>query len=200
MVFFVRASSAGQLSLDAKNTVLKAFSGRLRERWESRYGLITAESMDLLVIQSALQPLRPKYLKELRLFLQRNRSCDFVVSGFDGFLLDRDAIKSILSILKDLDLGLIIYRAEKDKFYRIDIHIVIAVQSGLAHPHTLDPASQHFFTQFQQGAKIRKQLSRINKKRVRLFPFRNTLRRKAIQPVVDDFQQCRCPVCLADFT
>jgi hypothetical protein len=83
-------------------------------------------------VQSALLPLYPKYLEELRPFLVRNHYCDFIISGFDGFLLNGNAIKSILSMLGDLDLGLIVYRTEKDKFYRIDIQMVIAVLSGVA--------------------------------------------------------------------
>jgi hypothetical protein len=35
-------------------------------------------------------------------------------------------------MLADLDLGLIVYRTEKDEFYRIDIQMVIAVLSGVA--------------------------------------------------------------------
>jgi hypothetical protein len=70
-------------------------------------------------VQSALLPLRPKYLEGLRPFLVRNHYCDFVISGFDGSLLNGNAIKSILSMLGDLESGLIVYCTEK--FYRIDI-------------------------------------------------------------------------------
>lgn len=63
-----------------------------------------------------------------------------MISGFDGFPLNEKGIKSILSVAGVLDLGLIVYRTEKDKTYQIDVQMVIAALSGATPPHTLDPA------------------------------------------------------------
>jgi hypothetical protein len=81
----------------------------------------------------------------------------------------------VYSMLGDLDLGLIVYRTEKDKFYRIDIQMVIAVFIRIPWTLLRKRSSLGSSKESKFGSNYRGYA-----KRARLFLRRNRLPGKAI--------------------